>query len=72
MTAALTIILKVSLLTFLVSSMPGMGLSLTPQSLLAPLRDARLVLLALVANFVVAPAFAYLLTLMIPLQRPHG
>ncbi len=72
MVAVIQLILNISLLTFFISSMFGMGLGLTPRNLLAPLRDARFVVVALAANFVVAPAFAYLLTVVIPLQRPHA
>lgn len=72
MAAALRIILNVSLLAFFVSSMLGMGLNLSLRALLAPLRDARFVLTALTANFVIAPAFAWLITVVIPLERPHA
>ena len=63
---------KVSLLAFLVSSMLAMGLTLTPHAIVAPLRNVRLVLLALGLNFVFAPAFAWLLTVVIPLDRGHA
>ncbi len=63
---------RLSVLAFLVSSMAAMGLTLTLQSILAPLRDPRLVLLALALNFVLAPAFAWLLTLVIPLDHGHA
>ena len=63
---------KVSLLTFLVSSMLAMGLTLTVQAVVAPLCDARLVIRALLLNFAFAPAFAWLLTVVIPLQRGHA
>ena len=59
-------------MTFLVSSMLAAGLSLRPRAILAPLRDVRLVLAAIALNFVVAPVFAVLLTLVIPLERPHA
>lgn len=60
------------MLTFLVSSMLGMGLSLMPRALAAPLRDVRFVLIALGLNFILAPAFAYGLTAIIPLEPPHA
>ena len=49
-----------------------MGLTLTLRAIAAPLRDVRLVLLALGLNFVVAPAFAWLLTLVIPPDPGHA
>jgi BASS family bile acid:Na+ symporter len=62
---------KLSIVIFLVSSMFAMGLTLTLRTISAPLRDVRLVLLALGLNFVIAPAFAWLLTLVIPPDPGH-
>lgn len=42
-------------LTFVVASMLGTGLSLTVAQILQPLKNARLVILALLANFVLMP-----------------
>src|SRR3954452_10602766 len=63
---------KLSVLVFLVSSMAAMGLTITPAAIVAQLRNWRLVLLALALNFVFAPAFAWLLTTIIPLDRGHA
>lgn len=63
---------KLSMLVFLVSSMLAMGLTLTLPAIIAPLRNVRLVFLALALNFVLAPAFAWLLTVVIPLERGHA
>ena len=41
----------VAMLGFVVSSMLAMGLGLTIRQIIEPLRNARLVLLALLANF---------------------
>ena len=45
----------VAMLGFVVSSMLAMGLGLTIRQIIEPLRNARLVLLALLANFVLMP-----------------
>ena len=58
-----------SVLVFVLSSMLAMGLSLTIAQIVAPLRNTRLVILALVANFVLAPLLAYLILLAIPLEQ---
>jgi BASS family bile acid:Na+ symporter len=58
--------------TFLVCSMLAMGLNLTLQAVFAQLRNVQLMLLALALNFILAPAFAWLLTVVIPLQRGHA
>ena len=60
------------MLAFLVSSMLAAGLSLTPRAILAPLRNVRLILVALALNFVAAPVFALALSIVIPLERPHA
>lgn len=63
---------RFSVFAFIVSSMLAMGLTLAPGAIIAPLRDARMVLLALALNFVLAPAFAWVLTVVIPLQQGHA
>src|SRR5678815_4268029 len=68
----LQLIEKVSVLVFLVSSMLVSGLGLTWQLLISPLRQVRLVLLVLGLNFIVAPALAWLVTMIIPLERGHA
>ena len=55
----LTVIVKVGALVFVVSSMLAMGLSLTVPQIVAPLRNARLVVLALAVNFVAVPFLAW-------------
>jgi predicted Na+-dependent transporter len=52
-------IAKLSGLLFVVTSMLAMGMTLTVAQIIEPLRHARLVILALVANFVLVPALAY-------------
>lgn len=56
-------------LLFVVTSMLAMGLSLTVPQIMEPLRNARLVILALLANFVLVPLLAYGITLVVPLDQ---
>ena len=72
MEAGLEVVANVSVLVFVVACMAAAGLGLAVRDLVAPLRRARLVGLALVANFVVAPAVAYGLTRLVPLDRPYA
>ena len=51
----LTVIVKVGALMFIVSSMLAMGFSLTVHQIVAPLKNLRLVMLALALNFVAVP-----------------
>ena len=54
---------------FIVSSMLAMGMSLTMAQILQPLRNVRLVLLALLANFILIPLLAYIIIRVIPLEQ---
>ena len=65
----ISVIARLSVLTFVLSSMLAMGLSLTIQQIWDPLRNARLVILALLANFILVPALAYLIQLVLPLDE---
>jgi predicted Na+-dependent transporter len=53
------VLAQVSGLLFVVTSMLAMGLSLTIPNITASLSNVKLILLALIANFVVVPAIAY-------------
>ncbi len=55
MSDALTVIVKLSALVFVLSSMLAMGLSLTIPQIIAPLKNLKLVILALAVNFVAVP-----------------
>ena len=62
MTAFLGSLLDIATLVFAVSSMLSVGFSYTLRELIEPLRNARLVIGALVANFVLVPLLAYAIT----------
>jgi BASS family bile acid:Na+ symporter len=61
-----------ALLGFVVSSMMAMGLGFTVRQIIDALRNVRLVLLALLANFVVMPLGALALDKMLRLDEPLG
>jgi BASS family bile acid:Na+ symporter len=65
-------IVPIAMLTFVVSSMLSMGLSLTVAQILAPLRNYRLIVLALLANFVLMPLAAFGIGRMLRLDEPLG
>ena len=69
MTEILETLAQLSVLIFVISSMLSMGLSLTVRQIMEPLKDTRLVILALVASFVVVPIVAYVITLILPLNE---
>ncbi|HVL15973.1 MAG TPA: bile acid:sodium symporter [Gemmata sp.] len=62
---------QVAVLVFVVTCTAAAGLGLAAREFAAPLRRTRLVLLALAANFVVAPAIAFGLTEVFALDRPY-
>jgi BASS family bile acid:Na+ symporter len=72
MNDVLHFVARLSVPVFIVSSMLAMGLGLTPRDVVAPLRNVRLVVISLLVNFVLAPGIAYLLTAVIPLERPYA
>jgi len=62
----------VAMLSFVVSSMLAMGAGLTVSQISEPLRNVRLVVLALLANFVVMPLAALVLARVLWLEEPFG
>ena len=69
MTEVLATLAQLSVLVFVIGSMTSMGLSLKMPQIIAPLKDLKLVILALVANFVLVPLVAIVITLIIPLDE---
>ncbi len=69
MTEILETLAKLSVLVFVIGSMSSMGLSLKMDQLIAPLKNAKLVLLAVLANFILVPTIAHIITMIIPLDE---
>jgi predicted Na+-dependent transporter len=59
----------ISGLLFVVTSMLAMSLSLSFEQMTQPLKNARLVIVALLANFVLVPLLAFVITKVIPLEE---
>ena len=64
----LELLANLSVLIFVVTSMLQMGFSLTIQQIIEPLKNYKLVVGALLANFLVVPLIGYLVILIIPLE----
>jgi BASS family bile acid:Na+ symporter len=62
----------VAMLAFVVSSMLAVGVSLTVGRIMAPLRNGKLVSLALLANFVLMPLGALVIARLLRLDEPLG
>ena len=65
-------IVPIAMLSFVLSSMLSMGLSLTVGQILAPLRNYRLIVLGLLANFVLVPLAAFGIWKLLRLDEPLG
>lgn len=61
---------KLAFLILILSMLLDTGLSLTVQQMWVPLRNIRLILLSLLANFILVPLFVYLLLQVVPLSEP--
>ncbi len=72
MSDVVAVITQISILVFVVTSMLAMGLSLTIPQIVQPLKNVRLVILALVANFILIPLLAYVILLVIPLEQGYA
>src|SRR5258705_2031674 len=64
--------IPVTMLAFVLSSMLSMGLSLTVGQILLPLRNHKIIVLALLANFVLMPFAAFLVARLLQLDQPLG
>jgi BASS family bile acid:Na+ symporter len=71
MAELLTALSNVFTLAFVVTSMLSMGLSLTVPQIVEPLKNVRLVIMALVANFIVVPVAAVIFSRVIPISQDH-
>jgi BASS family bile acid:Na+ symporter len=63
---------QLAALVFVVCQMISMGLVLTVQEILSPLKDTRLIILALVANFVIVPLVALALVSLFSLSEGYA
>jgi bile acid:Na+ symporter, BASS family len=63
---------SIGVLIFVLSSMVATGLGLTVSQIVTPLRNGRLVVLSVVANFVFMPLAAFALVTLLQLDEPLG
>jgi BASS family bile acid:Na+ symporter len=72
MTELLTVLLKITVIIFMVGNLLELGLRLDLKKAMAGLRDVRFVTLSLLWAFVLCPALAYALGVMLPLSEPYA
>ena len=63
------IVFNISLLIFVVGSMVALGLGLTIAQIIAPFKHVRIVIRALIANFIIVPLFAIGLVSVLPVSE---
>jgi BASS family bile acid:Na+ symporter len=64
-------LLSIAVIVFAVSSMFSVGVTYTWRQIVGPLANVRLVAVGLVANFLVIPAWAFLITEVLDLDKPY-
>jgi BASS family bile acid:Na+ symporter len=72
MTETLTILLKITVVIFMAGNLLDLGLRINLQAALRGLRDVRFVTLSVLWAFVLCPALAYVLPMVIPLTPPYA
>jgi len=72
MTETLTAITRLLVLLFLVSSMSAIGLGLTLSQIIAPLRNVKLIVLAVITNFIIVPLLAAVTARLLRLDEPFA
>jgi bile acid:Na+ symporter, BASS family len=72
MNDTLMILLKISLVIFMAGNLLDMGLKLNPQDDSAGLRNVRFVAHTLVWGFVLCPALAYVIPMVVRLEQPYA
>ena len=65
-------VFSILVILYTVTNMASLGLELNLRETMRSLRSARLVILTLLWGWVVGPAFAVLLTKILPLAAPHA
>src|SRR5678816_658902 len=72
MVKLLAVITQFSVLVFLVSSMSSIGLGLNVSQIVVPLKNVRLVVFAVIANFIIAPLLAMGIARLLRLEEPFA
>ena len=72
MAEILEVVLKISIMVFMVGNMAGMGAELAMGEGLAALRNVRFMVMTVVWGWVLCPSFAYLLAKIIPMEQPYA
>ena len=66
------VVLKVSVVAFMVGNLLAIGLETDLKAALAPLSDVRFVVTATLLDWLLCPAFAWLITRLLPIAQPYA
>jgi bile acid:Na+ symporter, BASS family len=66
----LSVVLKLTIIVFLVTAMLHIGTSLTLRQILEPLRNARLLIASIGVSYILVPLTAIAITRLIPMEQP--
>jgi bile acid:Na+ symporter, BASS family len=66
------VLLKISLVIFMAGNLLEMGLKLNPANAIRGLKNVRFVMYTLIWGFVIGPALAYAITIILPLDAPYA
>ncbi len=69
MKETIEIFFNLSMLTFIAGSMVTMGLGLTTTQIIEPFKNVKMVLLAVVSNFIIVPLFAFAMVKLLPISE---
>ena len=72
MLETLEVVMNVAIAIFIAGVLFTAGLEVTFEQILEPLRDAGLVVRALLANVLLTPLFVYGMTVLFPMERPYA
>src|SRR4051812_41809991 len=64
--------MKIGIMLFMVGSLGGVGLRVTPRDLLRPLKHTRFLIISMVTSWVVCPLIAVLVLKFVPLAQPYA
>ena len=72
MAEILQVVLKISIIFFMVGNMAGIGAELAMGEALVALRNVRFIVMTVVWGWVLCPSFAYILAKIIPMEQPYA
>lgn len=64
--------MRIGVLLFMIGSLAGVGLRVTPRAAFLPLKDVRFLLVSIVSSWVICPLVAMLVLQIVPIAQPYA